>query len=107
MDNARKKYVDIQRLSSGDTFALLNSVENNDDGDIENIMNNFGKEFVAGDDSVISTNIIRKEESRDQSITASVREASLQIFSIQNEDETNTLAQDKRNSARATQHTSS
>ena len=66
MDNARKKYVDIQRLSSGDTFALLNSVENNDDGDIEIIMNNFGKEFVAEDDSVISTNIIRKEESRTQ-----------------------------------------
>ena len=38
MDNARKKYVNIERLSSGDIFALFDSIENNDEGDIENRM---------------------------------------------------------------------
>ena len=66
MDNARKKYVNIERLSSGDIFALFDSIENNDEGDIENRMNDFDTEFVAEDESVISTNIIRKEETSDQ-----------------------------------------
>ena len=62
MDNARKKYVNIERLSSGDIFALLDSIESDDEGDIENIMNDSHTKFVAEDESVISTNIIRKEE---------------------------------------------
>ena len=66
MDNARKKYVNIERLSSGDIFALFDSIENNDEGDVENRMNDFDTEFVAEDESVISTNIIRKEETSDQ-----------------------------------------
>ena len=47
MDNARKKYVNIERLSSGDIFALLNSIESDDEGNIENIMNDSDIEFVA------------------------------------------------------------
>ena len=35
MDNARKKYVNIESLSSGDVFALLDSIESDDEGDIE------------------------------------------------------------------------
>ena len=34
---------------------------------IDNLMNDFDTEFVAEDESVISTNIIRKEEIGDQS----------------------------------------
>ena len=66
MDNARKKYVNIERLSSGDIFASLDAVEGYDEGDIEKIMNDSDTEFVAEDESVISTNI-RKEEIVDQS----------------------------------------
>ena len=62
MGNARKKYVNIKSLSSGDIFALLDSNESDDEGDIGNIMNNSDAEFAAEDESVISTNIIRKEE---------------------------------------------
>ena len=62
MGNARKKYVNIKSLSSGDIFALLDSNESDDEGDSENIMNNSDAEFAAEDESVISTNIIRKEE---------------------------------------------
>ena len=60
MDNARKKYVNMS-LSSGDIFALLDSIESDDEGDIENIMNDSDAEIVDEDKSVISTNIIRKK----------------------------------------------
>ena len=66
MDNARKKYDNIMSLSSRDIFALIDSSESDDEGNIENIMNDSDKEFVAEDESVISTNIIRKEEIGDQ-----------------------------------------
>ena len=33
MDNARKKYVIIERLSSGDIFVLVDSIENDDEGE--------------------------------------------------------------------------
>ena len=42
-------------------------------------MNDFDAEFVAEDESVISTNIIRKEEFGDQSSSVSVPEASIDI----------------------------
>ena len=103
MDNARKKYVNIERLSSGDIFALFDSIESDDEGDIENIMNGSDKEFVAEDESVIATNVIRKE---DQTSSVSVPEASIHILSTQNKDETDTLVQDEPNSAPATQRTS-
>ena len=74
MDNARKKYVNIEWLSSGDNFAMLDSIESDDEGDIKNIMNDSDTEFVAEDESVISTNIIRKEEIVDQSSSVSVPE---------------------------------
>ena len=54
MDNARKKYVNIERLSSGDIFTLLDSIETDDEGDTGNKMNDFDAEFVAEDESVIS-----------------------------------------------------
>ena len=106
MDNARKKYVNIERLSSSDIFALLDSNESHDEGDIENLMNDFDTEFVAEDESVISTNIIRKEEIGDQSNSVQVPEASIHILPTQKEDETNTLGQDEPNSAPTIQLTS-
>ena len=85
MDNARKKYVNIERLSSGDIFALLDSIESDDEGDIENIINDSDTEFVPEDESVISTDIIRKEEISDQSSSVLVLEASIHILFTQND----------------------
>ena len=51
MDNARKKYANIERLSGGDAFALLDSVESDDEVDIENIINDSDTEFVAEGES--------------------------------------------------------
>ena len=34
MDNGRLKYVNIERISIGDIFTLLDSVESDDEGDI-------------------------------------------------------------------------
>ena len=62
MDNARKKYVNIERLSSGDIFAFIESFESVDEGNIKNVMTYSDTEFVAEDESVISTYIIRKED---------------------------------------------
>ena len=81
MDNARKKYVNNERLSSDDIFALLDSIESDDKGDIENIMNDFDTEFVAEDELVISTNMIRKEEIGDQSSSISFPKVSIYILS--------------------------
>ena len=106
MDNPRKKYVNIERLSSGDIFALLDSIESSDEGHIENIMNNSDTEFAAEDESLISTNIIRKEGIGDQSSSVSVPEASIYILPTQNENEIDTSGQDEPNSAPATQRTS-
>ena len=75
MDNAKNKYVNVERLSSGDIFVLLDSIESDDEEDIENIMNDSNTEFVAEDESLISTNIIRKEEIGDQSSSASAPKA--------------------------------
>ena len=88
MDNTRKKYVNIERLSSGDMSALLDSIESDDKGIIEKIMNDSDTEFVAEDESVISTNIIGKEEIGDQSSSISVPGASIYILLTQNENET-------------------
>ena len=106
MDNARKKYINVERLSIGDIFALIDSIKSDDEGDIENTMNDSDTDFVAEDDSVISNNIIRKEEVGDQSSSVSVPEASIHILFTQNEDETDRLGQDEPNSAPAIQRTS-
>ena len=37
MDTVRKKYVNIERLFSGDIFALLDWIESNDEGNIVKI----------------------------------------------------------------------
>ena len=97
MDNARKKYANIEGLSIGDIFALLDLFESDDEGDIDNIMNNSNTEFVAESESVTSTNIIRKEEIGDQSSSVLVPEASIQILSTRNENKTDTLGQYERN----------
>ena len=47
MDNTRKKYVNIVRLSSSDILILLDSIEINDQGDTGNIMNDSYTEFIA------------------------------------------------------------
>ena len=83
MDNARKKYVNIDRLSSGDILALLDSTESDDEGDIENIMN-IG----------------------DQSSSVSVPEESTHILPTPNEVESNTLGQYEPNYVLTTQRTS-
>ena len=54
MDNAIEKYGNIGKLFSGDIIALLDSIESDDEGDIENIMNHSDTEFVDEDESVIS-----------------------------------------------------
>ena len=64
-------------------------------------------EFVAEDEWIISTNIIRKEDIGDQSSSVSVLEVSIHILSTQDEDKTNNLGQDEPNSAPATHRTSS
>ena len=74
MDNVRKKYVNIERLFSGDIYALLDLIESVDKEYIENIKKNPDTEFVAIE-SAISTNIMRKEEISDKSSSASVPEA--------------------------------
>ena len=70
------------------------------------MMNDSDTEFVAEDESIISTNIIWKEEIGEQSSSASVAEASVHILSTQNEIETDTLGQDEPNYGCATQRTS-
>ena len=106
MGNERKKYVNIERLCSGYIFALLDSTESDEEGDIENIMNDSDTEFVAEDESVIFTNFIRKEEIGDKRSSVSVPEALIHILSAQSKDETGTLGQDEPNSAPTTQRTS-
>ena len=81
MDNARKKYINNERLSSGDIFALLDSVESDDKGDIENIMNDSDTEFVVEDELEISTNMVTKEEIGDQSSSISFSKVSIYILS--------------------------
>ena len=107
MGNARKNYTNIKRLFSCDILALLNSIQSDDKGDIENTTDISDTEFVGEDESVISTNIIRNEEISDQSSSVSVPEASIHILFTQNEDETDTLDQDEPNPVPATQRTSS
>ena len=80
---------------------MLDSIESGNERDIENIINDSDTEFVAEDESLISTNIIRKEEIGDQSSSVSVPEASIHILSTQNENETDSLGQDEPNSAPA------
>ena len=60
-DNARKKYFNFKRLSSDDIFAFLDSIKNDDEGDIKKIMNDSDTDFVAEDESVISTTIRRNQ----------------------------------------------
>ena len=70
MDSARKKHVNMERLSSGDIFAWLDLImgqDNDDGGDIENIMNDSDTEFLAEGESAISTSIIKTEEIGDKS----------------------------------------
>ena len=44
MDNARTKYFNIERLSSGDMFALLDWIESDDDRDIENTVDSLARD---------------------------------------------------------------
>ena len=56
------KFANIEKLSSGDIFALLDSIESDAERDVETIMNDSDTELVAEDELVISTNIIRKKK---------------------------------------------
>ena len=44
MDNARTKYFNIERLSIGDMFALLDWIESDDDRDIENTVDSLARD---------------------------------------------------------------
>ena len=79
MDNARKKYGNIEMWSNGDIFAMLDTIESDDEGYIENTIIDSDTVFVAEDESVISTNIIGKDEIGDQSSLVSVPQASIHI----------------------------
>lgn len=39
MDNGRKKFVNVRKLSSGGIYAVLESFERDDEGEFENLMN--------------------------------------------------------------------
>ena len=65
-------------------------------------MNDSDTEFVAEDELVNSTNIIRTEEIGDQSSSEAFPEVSIHTLSTQIEDETDDLGQDESNSAAAT-----
>ena len=60
-------------------FAILDTIESDDEGYIENTMIDSDTVFVAEDESVISTNIIGKDETGDQSSLVSVPQASIHI----------------------------
>ena len=100
IDNARNKYVNIERLSRGEVFALLDSIQSDDEEDIEHIMNDSDTEFVAEDESLL----ISLEKKRSVTKVAQYHFRSINL-STQNEDETNTLGQDEQNCATATQRT--
>ena len=79
MDNARKKYGDIEMWSNGDIFVMLDTIESDDEGYIENTAIDSHTVFAAEDGSVISTNIIGKDKIGDQSSLVSVPQASIYI----------------------------
>ena len=54
MDNPIKSYFKIKKLSSGDIYATLDSVENDDEEEIENVMNGSDTEFVTEGETVTS-----------------------------------------------------
>ena len=58
IDNKGKKYVNISELSSGETYALLDSVESDNENDIENFMNDSDPEFVIEESIVARSNIV-------------------------------------------------
>ena len=63
MDDARKEYVNIERLFSGDIFGMLDSIESGGEGDIEDVMNDSDTEFVAEDELIISIILLVKKRS--------------------------------------------
>ena len=79
MGNARKSYVNIEKLSSGDIYLLLDLFESDDEGEIENLMNKADTEFVAEKKTVISISDSMKEGNVDQSSSISVPEASIHV----------------------------
>ena len=52
MDNPRKKYVNIDKLSSGEIYALLDSIDSADEGEVDSLMNDSDTEFVLEDEVV-------------------------------------------------------
>ena len=46
-DNKRKKYFNLDKMSSDDIYALLDSVESDDEIEIDNLMNDSDTEFIA------------------------------------------------------------
>ena len=78
---------------------MLDTIESDDEEYIENTIIDSDTVFVAEDESVISTNIIGKDEIGDQSSLVSVPQASIHI-------QVNNLGQNEQNSVPATQRDS-
>lgn len=75
-------------MRRGDIYAPLDSIESDDEGKIENVMNDSDSEFVAEDETVISINDSKNEweEHLYQNISISVPEASIYVLSMQSQD---------------------
>lgn len=53
MDNARMRYVSIKTFTSGNIYALLDSIGSSDQGEIEKLINNSNTEFLTEDETII------------------------------------------------------
>lgn len=89
MDNARKKYVNIEMLSSGDIYVLLDSVKSKDKGEIENLINDSDTEFVTENETAIPNNDNMNEGNTDHNSYISVPEASIHILPMQSQEHDN------------------
>ena len=88
MDNKRKKFINIEQLSSGEIYALLDGIESDEEDDIENLMNDSDTEFVAADETTISISDNTAENIVDDNVTIAVPEASIHILPEEPEEET-------------------
>lgn len=80
-DNLRNKYVNAEKLSSGNIYVLLYSIKNDDEGKTENLMNDSGTEFLVENETVVS--ISRIEGNLGKRSSVSVTEASFPVLVMQ------------------------
>ena len=57
MNNSRKRHFDIDNdASTGQVFTLLDAVQSNNEDEIEELMNDFGTEFIAPEEIELTEN---------------------------------------------------